>query len=126
MMPHLYHYISIYDKRTKKTMYEKRYNFPSEPKSAQPWSTYRSVPASFLDASRMPTLIHGDDVGSRKFVVGTSWKRSATRSGATSRTTGSPGKIAFSRWRRSMRSTKRAGWERGNLPPRSSKRDRQR
>lgn len=41
MMPHLYHYIQIYDKRTKKTTYEKHYNFPSEPKTAQPWSTYR-------------------------------------------------------------------------------------
>jgi hypothetical protein len=41
MMPHLYHYISIYDKRTGQTTYKKRYNFPSEPTSAQPWSTYR-------------------------------------------------------------------------------------
>ena len=45
MMPHLYHYITIYDKRTKQTTTEKHYSGGPQwgDRGETWWSTYRSV-----------------------------------------------------------------------------------
>ncbi|OCF55071.1 hypothetical protein L486_07181 [Kwoniella mangroviensis CBS 10435] len=46
MMPHLFHYISIYDKVTKHTTYQKYYNYG--PKCDPHWSTYRYQLETFV------------------------------------------------------------------------------
>ena len=45
MMPHLYHYITVYDKRTGKTTTEKHYSGGPQwgARGETWWSTYRSV-----------------------------------------------------------------------------------
>ncbi|WWD10500.1 hypothetical protein V865_008636 [Kwoniella europaea PYCC6329] len=54
MMPHLYHYISIYDKVTKHTTYQKHYNYgPKWKNVGDPhWSTYRYQLEAFVDKVR--------------------------------------------------------------------------
>lgn len=67
MMPHVYHYITIYDKRTKKTVTEKHYTGGPkwEDRGEEWWSTYRCV--------QYPPLPAGlDSHGSE--ILGTSWR----------------------------------------------------
>ncbi|KAI0787439.1 NAD binding Rossmann fold oxidoreductase [Fomes fomentarius] len=54
MMPHLYHYVTIYDKRTKKTTTEKHYSGGPQWKNRGEtwWSTYRYQLEAFVDMAR--------------------------------------------------------------------------
>jgi predicted dehydrogenase len=54
MMPHLYHYISITDKKTGHTSYQKHYSFgPKWGARGEPWwSTYRYQLEAFVDKIR--------------------------------------------------------------------------
>lgn len=53
-MPHLYHYISITDKTTGNTTYEKHYGEGN----SKPWSTYRWQLECFVDKLRGGMPIH--------------------------------------------------------------------
>ena len=103
MMPHVYHYITIYDKRTKKTVTEKHY--VGGPKwgdrGEEWWSTYRYVRYLALTEALNS---HGP------YCTGTSWKPLWTWSMASSRRTGLHPRIALRRWRRSTWSTTSRGW----------------
>ncbi|PIL35398.1 hypothetical protein GSI_02124 [Ganoderma sinense ZZ0214-1] len=54
MMPHVYHYITVYDKRTKKTTTEKHYTGGPKwgDRGEEWWSTYRYQLEAFVDLAR--------------------------------------------------------------------------
>ncbi|EJF64775.1 NAD binding Rossmann fold oxidoreductase [Dichomitus squalens] len=65
MMPHIYHYVTIYDKRTRKTTTEKHYSGGPKwgTRGEAWWSTYRYQLEAFADAVREQQPPHWIELG---------------------------------------------------------------